>query len=188
MKIVKNIHTLPKILNKTIVKLSSLFTVEQLDLEFSNGVKAKYERIQGGNGAVLVVPFDGKFFYMTREYCCGTHSYELGFVKGKIDKGESSDTAALRELQEEIGYGAHKISLLKGSMTVAPGMLSLLMYVYLCEDLYEHKLDGDEPEPIEIVKVSIDEARALIFDENSPLREARSIASLTLALHYIGEI
>ena len=71
-------------------------------------------------------------------------------------------------------------------MTVAPGMLQLKMYTYLCTGLYEMHLDGDEPEPISIVKVSPKEAYDLIFDVDSPLTEARAIAALTLALNRLN--
>lgn len=180
--------TLPSIGDIKRIKASNFFNIEQLDLTFSNGHKATYERLYGGNGAVLAVPFDGRDFYLISEYSCGTHSYELGFVKGKVDKGETSEHAVSRELQEEIGYKSNKITLLKKHMTVAPGMMSLLMDVYLCEDLEPHKLDGDEPEPIEIVKVGIDEVYDLIFSNTTPLREARSIAALVMAMHQLRAI
>ena len=168
-------------------KVSNFFTVEELDLEFTNHEKRTYERLCGGNGAILAVPFDGKFFYMTSSYACGFERYELGFVKGKIDKGESPVQACNRELQEEIGYFAGECSLLKEEMTVAPGMLSLRMHCFLCTDLVPRKiLTGDEPEPIKLIKVSPDEALDLVFNEQSPLTEARAIACLTLALRRLS--
>lgn len=178
--------TLPSIDNIKSIKASNLFKIEQLDLTFTNGHQALYERIYGGNGAVMAVPFDGRYFYLISEYSCGTHSYELGFVKGKIDKGEASCDAVVRELQEEIGFNSNKVTLLKEKMTLAPGMMSLLMDVYLCEDLVEHKLIGDEPEPLDIIKVNINEAKDLILSKESPLREARSITALMLSLHHLG--
>ena len=53
-------------------------------------------------------------------------------------------------------------------------------------DLYPMQLEGDEPEPINIIKVSPREAKDLIFDIDSPLTEARAIASLTLAMNKLG--
>ena len=49
----------PIILSKRREKVSNFFTVEQLDLQFSNNKKMTYERLAGGNGAILAVPFDG---------------------------------------------------------------------------------------------------------------------------------
>lgn len=57
----------PKILSKRRNKVSKLFTVEQLDLQFSNNTTMTYERLMGGNGAILAVPFDGKDFLLTSE-------------------------------------------------------------------------------------------------------------------------
>ncbi|NLK85575.1 MAG: ADP compounds hydrolase NudE [Aeromonadales bacterium] len=181
-------NQLPKVLAKRRQKVSNFFTVDQLDLKFSNNKEMTYERLIGGNGAVLAVPFDGKDFLLTSEYACGFERYELGFVKGKIDNGEDPKEACNRELKEEIGFGAKKIRTLRNEMTVAPGMLQLRMYCYLCTDLYEMQLEGDEPEPINIVRVSPKEAKELIFSQDSPLTEARAIAALTLAMNKLDLI
>ncbi len=59
----------------------------------------QYERMLGsGRGAVMIVPMlDDETFLLVREYCAGTHSYELGFPKGLIDAGEQAEQAANRE-------------------------------------------------------------------------------------------
>ena len=162
---------LPQVANRQVKQASRIFRVESMDLTFSNGTQATYERIIGGRGAVMAVPFDGTHFYMSVEYCGGTMEYGLGLVKGKID-----------------GYGARKVTPLKNSMTVAPGMLELRMYPFLCEELYPCVREGDEPEPINIIKLTPAEVRELIFDEGSALIEGRTIASLCLALHKIGAL
>ncbi len=178
--------TVPLILERRRNKVSRFFTVDELDLQFSNQTKMTYERLAGGNGAILAVPFDGKHFYLTSEYACGFERYELGFVKGKIDKGEEPAVACNRELEEEIGFGSRNIIPLRNEMTVAPGMLQLKMYTFLCTDLYKKQLEGDEPEPIDIIKVTPDEAKDLIFNVDSKLTEARGIACLTLAMRKLG--
>lgn len=180
---------LPLVENRREHQASKIFRIESMDLTFSNGQKAVYERIMGGRGAVMAVPFDGSNFYMTVEYCGGVMSYQLGLVKGKIDAGETPEQAVIRELSEEIGYSASKITLLKKEMTVAPGMLSLKMYPFLCEDLFLCKTEsGDEPEPIDLVKLSPTEVQDLIFDPQSVLTEGRTIAALTLSLKHLGFI
>ena len=179
---------LPAVSNRQVQQVSRIFRVESMDLTFANGNKANYERIVGGRGAVMAVPFDGTHFYLTVEYCGGIMEYGLGLVKGKIDPHETPDVAVVRELEEEIGLGANKITPLKQHMTVAPGMLELKMYPYLCEELYPCLKEGDEPEPIDVIKLTPSEIKELIFSADSPLCEGRTIAALTLALHKIGEL
>lgn len=178
---------LPSVKNRREFQASKIFRVESMDLTFSNGTQATYERLLGGHGAVMAVPFDGSNFYMTVEYGGGVMQYQLGLVKGKIDKGESPETAVVRELSEEIGFGARKVTLLKHEMTVAPGMLSLKMFPFLCEELYAIECtSGDEPEPIDLVKLSPNEVKDLMFDPQSPLTEGRAIAALSMALRRLG--
>lgn len=178
----------PRVLARRSVK-ASIFTVEELDLEFSNGTRRTYDRLYGGPGAVLAVPFDGRDFLFSAEYACGFERYELSFVKGKIDAGETPQQACARELSEEIGFGARSMVSLRDCISTAPGMMSLKMYCFLCTDLYPHELaGGDEPEPVELIRVNLEEARSLLFDEHSPLTESRSIACLTLAMHKLGAL
>ena len=79
---------LPIISNNQQVAQSRLFKIEQIDLTFSNGEKRQYERMLGsGRGAVMIVPMlDDETMLLVREYCAGTHSYELGFPKGNAKR------------------------------------------------------------------------------------------------------
>ena len=181
-------HPLPEILGVRRFKASRIFTIEEMQLKFHNGEERVYERIIGGSGAVMAVPFDGTHFYLACEYAGGRHCYSLGLVKGKIDEGESGEQAVLRELEEEAGLGAHKITALRRGVTVAPGMLQLEMGLYLAEDLYPCRRQGDEPEPIELIKATPAEVKELIFNPDSPLKEARAGFALTLALHKFGAL
>ncbi|MGB1198234.1 MAG: ADP compounds hydrolase NudE [Thalassotalea sp.] len=172
---------LPRIGKRTTVASSKLFRIEQLELTFSNGVERVYERMEGsGRGSVMVVPMlDDNTFLLVREYCAGTHSYELGFPKGLIDAGEVAEHAANRELKEEIGYGTPSLQLLK-SVAMAPAFFSGNMHIYLATDLYPERLEGDEPEPLEIVPWKVDDYLTLLAQED--FQEARSITALMLTI------
>lgn len=170
----------PKILARQLVAQSRLLRIESVDLQFSNGEERRYERVQGsGRGAVLVVPIleDGTML-LVREYAAGLHNYQLGFPKGLIDPGETAEVAANRELREEIGYGAENLTALK-SVTMAPAFFSASMTLFVGQNLYPERLEGDEPEPLEIVKWSLSDAEALLAEPD--FTEARSVAALLLA-------
>lgn len=172
---------LPTIRQRKQVAQSRLFAIEQVDLTFSNGVEREYERIPGsGRGAVMVVPMlDDDTMLLVREYCAGTHSYELGFPKGLIDPEEAPAEAANRELQEEIGYGANQIELLH-QVAMAPAFFNASMHIFIAKDLYTQWLEGDEPEPLEVVPWKISDYKALL--QQPDFNEARSIAALMLLI------
>ena len=174
-----NILTLPEITQRKQVAKSRLFAIEQIDLTFSNGVKREYERMQGkGRGAVLIVPMlDNETLLLVREYCAGTHTYELGFPKGLIDEGETAEYAANRELKEEVGYGAKKLIHVH-TVATAPAFFSASMEIFLAENLYAEKLPGDEPEELEVVTWKIADYQSLLAQPD--FNEARSIAALML--------
>jgi ADP-ribose diphosphatase len=141
--------------------------VEELDLEFSNGERRLYHRAPAGeHGAVIVVPMlDHETALLIREYAAGTHRYELGLVKGRIDAGESPEEAANRELKEEAGYMGHETILV------------------LARDLYEERLPGDEPELLDVVPWKLDALHELILAED--FSEGRSIAALFLVREWL---
>ena len=112
----------PKIKKQKVIAQTRIFAVEELELEFSNGVFRIYERLKAGkHGAVMIIPMlDSETMLLIKEYAAGLERYELAFPKGLIDPGESALEAANRELQEEAGYAAKSLSELK-KITLAPG-------------------------------------------------------------------
>ncbi|WP_218310547.1 ADP compounds hydrolase NudE [Alteromonas antoniana] len=177
---------LPQIHHREIVARSKLFRVEQVDLEFSNGATRQFERMAGTNrGAVMIVPMlDADTMVLIREYAAGTHSYQLGFPKGLIDPGESPLEAANRELQEEAGFGANELHDIH-QVSMAPTFFNATMNIVIARDLYEKRLPGDEPEPLEVVTWPLAEADALLARED--FIEARCIAALLLAQKWLKE-
>ena len=175
----------PTILNITTVAKSRLFHIEALDIQFSNGVQRRFERLTRGRpgGAVLIVPLiDEETVLLVREYSAGVHRYELGLPKGKTDKGESFLEAANRELKEEVGFGANKLHHLS-SFSLAPSYLEHMTEIILAEDLYEEKLFGDEPEELEVVPWKLSAINELLA--TGECTEARSIAALFMTMEYL---
>jgi ADP-ribose diphosphatase len=118
---------------------------------------------------------DDDTILMIYEYSGGTDKYELALTKGKIDNGETPIEAANRELMEEIGYGAKHLELIK-IMSIAPGYQSSFTHIILAKDLYPQTAQGDEPEPLQVVKRKLSELSDWVHDTD--LTEARSIAAL----------
>ncbi|MFK5985932.1 MAG: ADP compounds hydrolase NudE [Pseudomonadota bacterium] len=156
-----------------------LFNIEEIDLVFSNGQTACYERIKGSStgGGVLIIPVIDNKFMLVREYCAGVDRYEWMFPKGKIENDEPPLDAANRELQEEIGYAAKKLRYLK-AMSLAPGYIGHSTHLVLATDLYPSQLEGDEPEPLIVESFSLTEIDQLVWRED--ITEGRTIAAMYL--------
>ncbi|WP_100642456.1 ADP compounds hydrolase NudE [Alteromonas facilis] len=177
---------LPVIHHRELVAQSQFFKVERIDLEFSNGATRQFERMAGqGRGAVMIIPMiDDNRFYLVREYAAGTHSYQLGFPKGLIDPGETPLQAANRELQEEVGVAARTLHDIH-SVGMAPTFFNSRMNIVVAQDLYPKRLEGDEPEPLEVIEWSLDDVDALLARED--FIEARGIAALFLLQRWLKD-
>ncbi|OGO93101.1 MAG: ADP compounds hydrolase NudE [Coxiella sp. RIFCSPHIGHO2_12_FULL_44_14] len=169
----------PQLLQATVVAQSRLFEIECLHLRFDNGQERHFERIGGQeNGSVMIVPLlDQETVLLVREYAAGVGDYVLGFPKGAVEKEEDWLKTAARELQEEVGYGARRLSLLT-RLSASPAYLCSMMRVVLAEELYPQKAEGDEPEPMEVIPWKLRDIDALLH--HSEFHEARSVAALCL--------
>jgi len=177
---------LPKILSRGEHDPARLVKVESVELEFSNGKTRTYERLRSrGLGAVIVVAMpDEDTVLMVREYAAGLHHYELGLVKGRLEVGESVLEGAQRELQEEIGYGARELLELT-TLSLAPGYMTHITHVVLARGLYPSRLEGDEPEELEIVPWPLADLYTLV--QRPDCTEGRSIAALYITRDYLSK-
>jgi ADP-ribose pyrophosphatase len=115
-------------------------------------------------GAVALVPM------VDRDHVClvENHRYTvdrtlLEVPAGTIDRGESPDATAERELAEETGYHAGRITRV-GEWLVSPGVMNERMYLYLCEDLVPGPTEHQPDERLKPVIVAWDEAVRMVHE------------------------
>lgn len=169
----------PKLLVTKILAKTRIFTIEETQMRFSNGHEQVFEKISGRHpGAVMIIPLlDDDTFLLIREYAPAANAYFLGFPKGAMDEGENPIDSANRELMEETGYGANElIHLAKWSLS--PAYFNASMDIVLAKNLYPQKLEGDEPEPIEVIPWKISNIDALLV--HPEFHESRSVAAVLL--------
>lgn len=159
---------------------SRLFTLQSLEIEFSNGEEVVFERVvANAPRAVMVAAIsEQNEILLVREWAAGTERYELQLPKGIVEPDETSEQAAVRELVEETGYAANQVIKLQ-TLRVSPGYFQHDTDVVWVTDLFEQPREGgDEPEPLEVVAWPMDRIDDLLALEE--FSESRSIAALLL--------
>ena len=135
-------------------KLINLF----LDhVKLPNGERSTREWVDHP-GAVCIVPIlpSGEIC-LIRQYRYGPKQEFIEIPAGKIDKGEKPLDCARRELSEEIGYAAKKLTFLT-KIYPAIGFSNEMMWMYLGENLNETERNLDQDEFLELVPVTIQQA------------------------------
>lgn len=133
-----------------------------LSVKPTGGLKVAY-------GGVLV---DEQNRVLLREPKGHFDGYVWTFPKGRPDKGESPDAAALREVKEETGYSARIVSKLPGSFS---GGTTVNEYFLMEPDGKPGKLDD---ETASVVWATIDEAESLISKTTNLTGRKRDLAVL----------
>lgn len=148
-------------------------------MAFSNGASATFECLRAqGEGVVMVAAINQRQeLVMVREYAACIDRYELGFVKGKIDPGESAETAAARELVEEVSFSAGQLESLRKVYT-SPGYNDFNTTLFIASELSSAEAEGDEAEPLERVFWPLADIAGL-FD-HPEVNDARVLFMLSL--------
>ena len=169
----------PITLEKKILSKTRIFTVQDSLVRFPNGREQHYETIIGKSpGAVMILAMpDPETFLLIREYAAAHENYFLGFPKGAMDAGEEPLAAANRELMEEVGFGAHSLTHL-AKWSLSPAYFEATMDIVLAKKLYPQKLEGDEPEPLQVIPWKLNNIEGLL--QHPEFHESRSVAAALL--------
>ena len=142
-----------------------------------DGRTATREVVEHAPAVAMVAVDDEGRVLLVRQWRSPVGAALLEVPAGVADPGEEPEAAVQRELQEEIGYRAGRITRLAG-FWVAPGYCTEYIHVYLAEDLAESRLDADEDENIEVVPLTLDDALTKI--RSGEIQDAKSQVGLLL--------
>jgi ADP-ribose pyrophosphatase len=114
-------------------------------------------------------------------YPLGKYSVEI--CAGRIEKGDSPEQTAARELEEEMGLRGNRFEKL-GEFFVAPGYCEERLYVYLATGIEESSQNLDDDEEIEVVRLPFESAMERV--RSGEIDDAKSIIAIMLAAPLIG--
>ncbi|HEX5564303.1 MAG TPA: NUDIX hydrolase [Sporosarcina sp.] len=136
------------------------------DVELPDGKHAKRELVDHP-GAVAIIPItdEGKLI-LVEQYRKALNRSIIEIPAGKIEPGEDIEVTALRELEEETGYGANKFDYLQ-SFATSPGFANEIIHIFVAQELYtiDKPAAGDEDEFIQLYECTIEEAEQMVLDQ-----------------------
>lgn len=171
-----------KTISKEEIFNGRVFKIAKEQVKLANGKTASREIVLH-SGGVCVIPINGEYVYMVKQFRKGAEAVLLEFPAGKLEADEDHYTAGLRELSEEIGAkpGIYKYI---GKMYPTPAYCSEKIHLYIADSLefHDQKLDEDELLEVEAVKISD------LYDKvaNNEITDAKTIIGTYKLMDYLN--
>ncbi|HSU79181.1 MAG TPA: NUDIX hydrolase [Candidatus Angelobacter sp.] len=132
-------------------------------VELPNGKQSTREIVKHP-GAVAIIPMtENGELLLVRQFRKALEKEIYEIPAGKLEKGEDPKTCALRELEEETGYKTDSIEKV-ASFYTSPGFADELIHIYYTQSLKKGTEKLDEDEFLELVSVSLNEAKDMVTD------------------------
>jgi ADP-ribose pyrophosphatase len=152
-----------------------------LDLEtvrLPNGGVCELEIIRHP-GAAAVVPVDDEGrVLLVRQYRHATGGWVLEVPAGKLDRGETPESCAAREVEEETGYCAGSL-ISMGWIWTTPGFTDEKIWLYLARGLTPGRQDLQADEALSVERLPLGEAVAMAG--RGEIVDAKSVCALLRA-------
>jgi len=147
------------------------------EVEEPGGVRARREVIRHrGSVAVLPVFPDGRVV-LVRQYRHAVSDDVWELPAGRLDPGETPETGAGRELEEEVGLRAGSLERLLVFYTT-PGFCDEVMHLYRATNLQSVPARPEADERLTLRTLDLQEARRMIA--RGEIREGKTLVALLL--------
>jgi ADP-ribose pyrophosphatase len=156
-------------------------TVDRVRLP--NGTVCDLELIHHpGAAAIVPIDRDGQVI-LVRQYRYATGGWLHEVPAGTLARGEAPEACASRELEEETGYRASRLTPM-GWIWTTPGFTDEKIWLFLATELEPARQGLDSDEVIQVKRMPLDEAveRA----ERGEIRDAKSVCALLRARRFVS--
>jgi ADP-ribose pyrophosphatase len=172
----------PKLISSKLTYKGKVFSVFTDKVEEPSGFVHARDVIRH-NGSVVILAVDESKnpsdpdIILIRQYRHAAGQFLIELPAGRVDANEATLAAAKREMIEETGYRAKRWTLLT-KYFASPGFLGEWMQIYLARDLREGTAAPEPDENIEIFRLPLSEALALVAANK--IHDGKTIIGLLL--------
>lgn len=153
--------------------------VERWQVTCPNGRTAAREIVVHKGAAAVVPVYPDGTTLLVRQHRVAVDRVTLEIPAGKLDSaGEDPHDCAVRELEEETGLRAGRMTLLTSLLTT-PGFCTEKIAIYLAQGLSQGSTHPDEDEFLDLVRMPLDEAVDRIM--RGDIRDGKTICGLLMA-------
>lgn len=154
-----------------------LLKVRKDRVTLPNGKEAVREWIEHpGAAAIVPVLSDGRIV-MVKQYRYPMGKVTLEIPAGKLDPDEAPINCAIRELEEETGYTAHKIEYIT-SIGTTMAFSNEVIHLYIAENLESGEQSPDEDEFINTAIFTREEIDQMI--QSGQIDDAKTLVALLM--------
>lgn len=171
------------------IEKKSLFKGTVIELEYHtvelcNGKEAHREIIRHKGGVAIVPVTENNEIYLVKQYRKPYDMELLEVPAGKLELEQHEDpqACAVRELQEETGLRAERITYLT-TMYPSPGYTDEKIYIYKAEGLTQGSLSLDEDEFLDVKICTIKEAVDMV--KKGVIMDAKSVIAILMLYNEI---
>ncbi|MCR5803522.1 MAG: NUDIX hydrolase [Clostridia bacterium] len=136
------------------------------------------------NGGACILPIDSEGnAYMVKQFRSPFEEIMFEAPAGKLELNEDPRDCAIRELREETGFVAGKVTNL-GVMVCSPGYCSEKISMFLAEDLSFEGTDLDDGEFLNVIKIPFSKIYEMTM--NNEITDAKTCICILKAAGRLG--
>lgn len=150
------------------------------EIEYLNGNKQIYrEQVIAGDAVIILPVTEDNQVIMVQEPRPAIGKIIISLPAGLIDAGEEPGHAARRELEEETGFLAENIQLLRTYYS-SIGYSDEKIFIYLAKDMKKTQQHLDEEEDIQVITIPLEELEQMV--EKNEIEDASTVIAV---MHYL---
>ncbi len=162
-------------MSKTIHTWKAISLIEE-EVTLPTGKSVTHTTIAHPGASVILPITSDNHIILVNQFRPSLKKWFLELPAGTIEENELPLTCAQRELEEETGYSADKLIGL-GQFTPLAGFCDEIQNLFVATELTKtDRLDCDDDEVIEVIKLSVDQIEQKIID--GEITDSKTIACL----------